>query len=260
MKDDPHCGGRRSYGEIKRTLVRAQRCLCAFCEMRIADGTDDAAIDARKDEQRVEHFHPKDDTAGPLNWALHWPNLWSVCLGGSKRPVAGTAVNPATYMEPLPENLSCDAFKDRQMREGRLPASPEGWVLAPDEVPAFPILFTFAPDGAPEPHAANCASVTLANNKHRDTLTMVAKTIEHLNLGCARLNRNRRIAKARLEKQIAQLRQRTPGAPARHVLTSLARRLFPQQLASPWPEFFTLIRWRLGATAEEQLRAIRFAV
>src|SRR4051794_17876168 len=98
MRNDPHHGGQQAYRDIKRTLVRAQRCLCAFCEMRIADGTDNAALDARKSEQRVEHFHPKDDTVRPPNWALHWPNLWTVCLGGSRRPLTGEAVDIQTYL------------------------------------------------------------------------------------------------------------------------------------------------------------------
>jgi hypothetical protein len=62
MRDDPHDGGQQAYRDIKRTVVRGQRCLCAFCETRIADGTHDDEIDRKRDTQRVEHFHPKDDT------------------------------------------------------------------------------------------------------------------------------------------------------------------------------------------------------
>jgi uncharacterized protein (TIGR02646 family) len=65
-----------------RTLVIGQRCLCTYCEIKIADGTSDAEIGAKTHEQRVEHFHPKDDVNLPPNWALHWPNLWAVCQGG----------------------------------------------------------------------------------------------------------------------------------------------------------------------------------
>jgi uncharacterized protein (TIGR02646 family) len=180
MRNDSLHGGQQAYLDVKRSLIRGQRCLCAYCEIRLADGLDDQAIDAKRHEQRVEHFHPKSDNSGPLNWALHWPNLWAVCLGGSDRPPAGVPADPLRFQEPLPANLSCDAFKEGQIERGRLPASPEAWILSPDEVPAFPILFQYAPSGMPEPHSANCAVTAIPNNHHADTAILVSKTIEHL--------------------------------------------------------------------------------
>lgn len=259
MRDDPFHGGQQAYRDVKRTLVKGQRCLCAYCEIHIAGGTTDRQIDARRHEQRVEHFHPKDDTTYPPNWGLHWPNLWAVCLGGSQRPPEGVPLDTRTYLPPLPENLSCDAFKDHQIKAGKLAASPEGWILAPSETPAFPPLFQFAPNGTPEPHVQNCAAITIQNNRHPNTQTLVAKTIEHLNLACPRLRRNRCIAKAQLEKQIEAARQRAPHVPAYETMLTIARRLFPQDADSRWIEFFTLARWRLGAPAEDHLRAIQYA-
>jgi uncharacterized protein (TIGR02646 family) len=259
MRDDPHHGGQQAYKDIKRTLVAGQRGLCAFCETRIADGMSDAEIAAKSREQGVEHFHPKDDVTRPPNWALHWPNLWAVCLGGSEAPPAGEPFDPRRYLPPLPDNLSCDSFKDHQIDAGRLPHDPEGWILAPHEVPAFPLLFRFAPDGRPEPHAENCASQVLPNNRYPDTITLVARTIEHLNLGCTRLNRNRSIARAQLEKRIETARKSSRGASGPQVMLRLARHLFSGDVHSPWPEFFTLVRWRLGEHAETQLHWISFA-
>ena len=259
MKNDPHHGGMQTYRDVKRTLVRGQRCLCAYCEIRIADGTTDAAIEATIHRQRVEHFHPKSDLNSPPNWALHWPNLWAVCLGGSQVPPGGIPSDPNQYLPPLPENLSCDAFKDIQIQSGKLPASPEGWILAPDEIPAFPLLFQFAPDGTPEPHLLNCAGVVPLNNHHGDTATLVTETIKHLNLGCLRLNRSRCIVKAQMEKQIKQARELAPGANPQSVMLILVRRLFRQDPSSPWPPFFTLLRWHLGSHAETHLQAIQFA-
>ena len=258
LRNDPFHGGQQAYLDIKQTLIKGQRGLCAYCEIKIADSLTPDDIHARRHEQRVEHFHPKEDRNGPVNWALHWSNLWVVCLGGSQAPPDGTPMDPSRYMPPLPENLSCDAFKDHQIKIGKLPANPEGWLLAPNEVVAFPLLFQYAPDGAPEPHATNCVLLILPNNRYSDTATLVDKTIEHLNLGCPRLNRSRRIAKAQLEKLIQQTRERAPGANPQTVLLGLARRLFSMHDDSLWPEFFSLIRWRLGEPAEAHLRSIRY--
>ncbi|MEA3308614.1 MAG: hypothetical protein U9Q70_03755, partial [Chloroflexota bacterium] len=161
MRDDPFDSGQQAYHDIKDTLVKGQRCLCAFCEISIAAGTDDESIHEKNHMQRVEHFHPKKDQNGAENWTLKWANVWAVCLGGSRKPPAGMPPDPRDYLPPLPENLSCDAFKDYQIKIGKLSENPEGWVLAPDEVPAFPPLFQFAPGGIPEPHVRNCATATL---------------------------------------------------------------------------------------------------
>jgi uncharacterized protein (TIGR02646 family) len=255
MRDDPFDGGQQAARDTKSTLVRGQRCLCAFCEVQIADDCSDAAISMRKAEQRVEHFHPKSDTARPPNWNLHWPNLWAVCLGGSKQDEE----LQEHVRFPLPENLSCDAFKDHQIATSILPQSPEGWILAPDEVPSSPLLFQYAPDGTPEPHPENCASTPIPNHHYADTAEFVAKTIENLNLGCFRLNEARRIVRAQLDKRIASARTSSPSAAPDEVLLALARRLFSSGIDSAWPQFFSLLRWRLGAAAERHLQDIHFA-
>lgn len=255
MRDDPFDGGQQAARDTKTTLVRGQRCLCAFCEVPIANDCTDAAIGQKKAEQRVEHFHPKSDPARPPNWNLHWANLWAVCLGGSKQD------NDAqeNVLFPLPANLSCDAFKDHQIATGALAALPEGWVIAPDEVPASPLLFRYAPDGTPEPHPENCAASIIPNHHYADTTEFVAKTIEHLNLGCFRLNEARRIVRAQLEKRIESARRGSPGAAPDDVLLVLARRLFSSNSDSPWPQFFSLLRWKLGPAAERHLQDIQFA-
>jgi uncharacterized protein (TIGR02646 family) len=254
MRNDPFYGGQEAYREIKSTLVRGQRCLCAYCEFKIADGMDEESIAESNYKQRVEHFHPKHDRTGSVNWALEWSNLWAVCQGGSQE----TPGNTAAYLPPLPENLSCDAFKDHQIREGRLSENPEGWILDPDEIPAFPLLFGFSPEGVPEPNLENCETVVLTKNNHSDTATMVSETIKHLNLGCTRLSEARRIVKAQLEKQIGMARKKSPGVAPQEVLFLLAQRLFSSNTDSPWSHFFSLIRWRLGDVAEQHLRSIGY--
>ena len=254
MKDDPFHSGMAAYRDTKTTLVRGQRCLCGFCEQRIADGTTDDEIAARRSEQRVEHFHPKADRQRPPNWALHWPNLWAVCTGGDDWPPAGEPLDPDRHIHPLIENLSCDAYKGRQIEKNLLPNPPEGWILAPDQVPPFPLIFEFASDGTPLPHATNCQNVNIPGNQYADTATLVAETIKHLNLGCTRLKRMRSIVRAQLEKQIEMQRKMNPGRSANEVMLDLARRLFSQSPNSPWPAFFTLIRWRLRHSAEIRLQ------
>jgi len=256
---NPFDEGQQTYADIKHTMIRGQRCLCAFCERRIAEGMDDASLDSHNHRQRVEHFHPKEDHSDAENWALRWDNMWAVCLGGSQAPPEGMPFDSRDYLPPLPENLSCDAFKDHQIRIHKLPCDPEGWLLSPNEIPAFPLLFEFTSDGAPKPHAQNCATVMMPNNRYIDTERLVKKTIEHLNLGCARLNRNRAIARAQLEKRIQQVREQSHGIDSQTVMLNLARRVFSQNENTPWPEFFSLIRWRLGDAAEARLQEIDYA-
>lgn len=254
MKNDPHDGGIQAARDAKLALVRSQRCLCAFCESSLSSNCSDEAINERKSKQRVEHFHPKSDRNRPPNWNLHWPNLWAVCLGGSDQ----SDDEKESGIFPLPQNLSCDSFKDYQIETGNLSKEPEGWLLAPDEVPAFPLIIKYSPDGLPEPHRENCERITFPNNKYLSSCELVAKTIEHLNLGCFRLAEKRRIAKAQLEKRIQMARSASPGAQPEEVMLGLARRLFAEDSESSWPEFFSLLRWRLGAPAEQHLNAIGY--
>lgn len=254
MRDDPFNDGQQAARDTKTTLVRGQRCLCAFCEIQLAKDCSDAAIASRKSEQRVEHFHPKSDTTRPPNWNLQWDNLWAVCLGGSKQD--NEAQENVRF--PLPANLSCDAYKEHQIENGLLQKQPEGWVLAPDNLPAFPLLFQYAPDGTPEPHCENCAATTIPNHHYATTAEFVAKTIEHLNLGCFRLNAERCIAQAELQKRIRSARNASAHMQPEEVLLILARRLFSPNSDSSWPQFFSLLRSRLGPVAEQHLRAISF--
>lgn len=253
MRDDAYHDGIRSAQETKTVLVQGQRCLCVFCEISLADDCSTETIQARRTEQRVEHFHPK-SSERPPNWDLLWSNLWAVCLGGSRQ----TDKERTSGMHPLPNNLSCDAFKEHQQTTGQLPLDASGWILAPDEVPAFPRIFDFSPTGAPEPNRENCDSISFLPNQYLTSRELVEKTIEHLNLGCFRLTEKRRIAKARLEKRIELVRKNSPGSSGSDVMRHLARTLFSAASDTPWPEFFTLVRWRLGDVCEDHLKSIGY--
>lgn len=67
MRDDPHNCGKTAYAEIKASLLRSQRGLCAYCEMDLG---------VNSSQQRVEHYHSKSDLTDQKNWALDWSNLW----------------------------------------------------------------------------------------------------------------------------------------------------------------------------------------
>lgn len=253
MRNDSIHNGRSAAQEIKITLIQGQRCLCAFCECLLAADCSDESIMIHKASQRVEHLRPK-SSARPPNWDLLWTNLWAVCMGGS----AQTDEVRNTGLLPLPDNLSCDAYKDHQQQHGRLPADPTGRILAPNDVPAFPRLFAFSPAGVPEPDLKNCEEITIPSNQYLTTRELVARTIEHLNLGCFRLAERRRIARAQLEKRIEQTRKQNPGISAAVAMELLVRKLFSMDTNKAWPEFFTLIRWRLGTLAEDHLRSIHY--
>lgn len=253
MRDDAHHDGMQAYRDVKTTLVRTQRALCAYCERHIAPGMSDNELDQSKSRQRVEHFHPKSDTSGAVNWALLWGNMWAVCLGGGEKPPEGIAPNSADYLPPLPQNLSCDSYKDRQIATGALSASPEGWILSPGEVPSFPRLVRYTSDGTVEPDPTICANHQVQGNRHADTQTLVTETIRHLNLCCHRLMAVRHVALRTLENLIAKRREANPQADPHTVLREIATRLFSPNVERPWPELFTMIRWRLGQAAEEVL-------
>ena len=122
----------------------------------------------------------------------------------------------------------------------------------------FPLLFEYASDGTPQPDASNCANTSILGHHYANTQELVAKTIEHLNLGCYRLNEQRRLVRARIEKMIEFARENSAGVKSANVRLGLARRLFSSNANSPWPQFFSLLRWRLGQAAEQHLKAIDY--
>ena len=93
MGHDVHHRGQHAYADIKSDLVQAQRGLCVYCESYISSGlTDDEVVGARS-RQRVEHFHPKSDTTGIVNWViLHWPDPLGGLPGRVPEAARGRAV------------------------------------------------------------------------------------------------------------------------------------------------------------------------
>jgi len=232
--------GRVAYEAVRRQLLEGQGGLCGFCELGLHDH------DPLK--CRVEHFHPKSDTSTPHNWALDWQNVIVVCMGGSQR-----YLGPPHTLEPLPENLSCDAHKDQMIKAGRLTEQCEGWIVAPVDIPHCPCLFFLEKStGRLEPDELACANVTFPDNRHASTEALVLHTITMLNLNCTRLCEARKRILWHIERSKKKLRD--SGAHPDEALQALSERYFRQR----WPAFFTTIRFCLGPAAEKYLADVEF--
>jgi len=236
MRDDALDGGQQAYADIRTHTHQDQGGLCAYCEIDIRDNN--------SLKSRIEHFHPKSDTSDPaLNWALDWANMLAVCAGGSYR--YGTA--PHT-LEPLDENLSCDAHKDRLIQQGRLADACEGWVLDPSRLPRWPVSL-FALDkltGMLRANETRCREFDpWPGNHHADMAALVENSIAVLNLNCVRL----REARLRVIRDVERnkKRQRDQGFGPHDGLKNLAAHYFRLR----WPGFFTTLYLCLGPAADE---------
>jgi uncharacterized protein (TIGR02646 family) len=198
-------------------------------------------MDLSDDNRQIAHFHPKGDNASGHNWALDWANLWFACKGGTQTWMQ----DEDKYLPTISDNSSCDERKGGLILDGH--------ILAPNEVPAYPRIFGYERgldrlDIQPDEDA--CADAGLDPAKVRNT-------INKLNLNCKRLARARHKELKGLEQAIAILIESGVDDP-RAVWQELVRRRFCGNDDRIWPRFFTLIRWRLGQSAEDYLRGIQF--
>lgn len=241
LRKDPMDGGMQAYDDIRSEATLSQGGLCAYCEIDIRDN--------EPLKSRVEHFHAKSHKGTPTNWALYWPNMLAVCAGGSYRYGAA----PHT-LEPIKNNLSCDAYKDRLIQDKKLPEACEGWVIDPLLLPATPSLFAInKTTGELRADDAACANATAwPNNQHVDVKALVEHTIAVLNLNCVRLCDARRLVIYDIERQ--KKKQRLAGQSAQQGLSLLAKRY----LGKPWPGFFTTICLCLGAAADSYLQQVQY--
>ena len=241
MRNDALHQGRQAYMDCRSTVILDQKGLCAFCEIDIRDN------DPLK--CRVEHFHAKSDHDSAHNWALDWNNMIGVCNGGSYKYLHADGF----YLEPLSENLSCDAHKDRKIQKNELPEQCEGWILNPLQIALFPCLFQLMKSsGELKPNSVTCATVNISENQHQTTEQLVEHTIIMLNLNCDRLTKERLKVLYDIERN--KKHQRQAGYDAQQGLSNLVERYFRIQ----WPGFFTTIRLCLGDVAEAYLRDIQF--
>jgi uncharacterized protein (TIGR02646 family) len=217
------------YTIIRNTTRRDQGSLCAYCEMRLD-----------QNNEQISHFHPKSDTSDSHDWTFEWGNLWLACKGGSQNWLP----SPQHYLPPLPDNLSCDEYKGAKILDGT--------VFAPHELPTFPRIFRYEQlADRIEIHVdeEECSKTGIDKQK-------VQQTIDEFNLNCTRLANTRLALHRQLEKAVTKLREH--GVDPRVGFANLARAHLSKDVDGNWPQFFTLIRWRLRGAAEEYLESIGY--
>ena len=123
-------------------------------------------------------------------------------LGGAQRHQ-----QPPYALEPLRENLSCDAHKDQIIQSGKLDEQCDGWIINPLELPAFPCLF-FLEKSTDRllPDEPVCAGLDMPGNQHPNTQHLVQHTIDMLNLNCNRLYEARKQIIWNIERNKKDLR------------------------------------------------------
>lgn len=226
--------GSEDYKNIRRIVLKDQGGLCGYCEKKI----DSLA----EHHQRIEHYHSKSDTQGSHNWALDWENIFAVCIGGNN-------TDPTLY--PLPDNLSCDSYKDHLIGKGRLAKACEGYYLNPLQVVSTASLFTFdKATGRLGVDVDACQLLAGSQNQYETVEKLVIKTIDILNLNCYRLCDDRLKVLREWNQQISKARQVNNI----HIHQQLAQRWF----SKPWPSFFTTRRILLGSHAENYLKSINY--
>jgi uncharacterized protein (TIGR02646 family) len=239
QKDEPNATwdklkaeGRAVYDVLCEMLQTDQAGLCAYCEL---------VATKEANTLQVEHIVAKSYQDSTRNWALHWPNMLAVCPGGSR-----WAGEQYRYLEPLPDNLSCDQYKNHRVNTGSLSQDSRGFVVNPLDLPAFPPLVAVLHDGRMIPNPDACASVEIRPNAYSSTEELIARSIEHLNLNCVRLRLARLTAAKNVSGELRKVR---------------AESLCPKYLSlrnGRRRQFFTVYRCRLGKAAEAYLAASGF--
>lgn len=209
------------YAQIRRQLFTDQQSLCAYCEIRMIMDEDDLA----SSDFRVEHFHPKSPHAPPPNYAAMWSNLLGCCHGGSQKAVTAQG----RFTAP---DLSCDALKGDQ--------NLVGVILDPTiDIDGTDSIFKFSTDG----------SVSVSDVCPGSLSVAAGQTINLLGLDTVRLRRLRRAAVEAVLEAISTLSD--DGVE----LEQACEVAFPSDVP---PEFYSCIRYILGAAAEQRLRSLNY--
>ena len=210
------------HGAPKRELVAAltlrQRGLCCYCE-----------IGLRPDETQIEHVVPRSDPKDGLSLTLDPSNLLACCKGGTDRNFKDDTLqpDPARYLPPVPENISCGQAKDNQ----------QGPPLSdPRNLPDVPSPFVVRQDGRIEPDLEACNAVGVSVSDAKETIRILGLDSQRL--------RNQR---TKIWAELAKL----PTEPA--ILVAAAQQsLRPQATGALFP-WFTTRRSFFGPLSEALL-------
>jgi uncharacterized protein (TIGR02646 family) len=210
------------YSNLKtRIFDTDQGELCAYCETK--------ADSSNPTKRRVEHIHNKSPHLQPPNthnWALDWNNVIGVCVGGNDS-------DKATH--PLPQNLSCDSYKEHKNIS-------HNDILNPLNIQANPSLFGF--------DKSNGKLIVNESIEDGALKELVQKTIDNLNLNCDRLCTNRLKIFTEYNQELKK---------ARVTNNTKVFEILPQKwFSKKWPSFFTTRRILLGDHAENYLQGINY--
>lgn len=227
--------GNSAYKELMLNLQKRQHGLCAYCE-----------IDLKENDRQIEHFHPKSDKEGGVEWAFLPSNFLAACKGGDYRH----AQDPSRYLAPDPkkrpkeDNRSCGAFHGNdELQDGQHPA----------QLPAMPsifvVVFTVAlgevdAQAIIKVDADACDGAAISHDQAEATLRT-------LNLNCTRLKNARSEVWKKLEED--RLRLWEEGKNDDEALSELASLYLRPDDSGKLLPFFTTRRSFFGEYAEELL-------
>ncbi|QLK46738.1 TIGR02646 family protein [Vibrio owensii] len=226
--------GKQPNIDVRKALLNEQKGLCVYCEIDLKDGEGNAINDFR-----VEHFYPEnpiedDKRNDNVNYALHWPNMFGCCTGGSVRSVVDSAIR---YTNP---DFSCDVDKGNKDWTDRL--------LNPlVDIPAFPPIFEFNEDG----------NIGVKSDCPQEIKDKAEHSVHLLKLDSDRLIKFRKSIVDKLREQLDELVNSGPME-LDDAMELLAESHLSEDSLGNYQAFFSTIRWYLGMDAEKHLTNIGY--
>ena len=150
--------------ELTEALSRAQRGLCAYCEIRL-----------HPDESQIDHVVPKGGPDKDEARATDETNMLACCKGGTDRNFADDTkwADPTRFKPPVEDNMSCGSRKGERL------------TLDPRSLTALPPLYRVNQDGQIEVVANNCVLTGISTS-------YAEKAIQDLGLRAERLRQARK--------------------------------------------------------------------
>ena len=212
-----------SYETLKDKICSQQGNVCAYCEEQLPQ--------EKPSQQRIEHFHPKEDKSSRHNWAFDWMNMLVTCHGGSRKN------------SQQPTVLHCDASKEQNVTA----TTCDGYLLNPLTMPSECLFTLNRVTGELQPNEDTCKNTTIPNNHYGSVVELVKETIRILNLNCDRLNEKRKKVIKEFEKERTEMRRNPKTCSS--IRDTIAKKWF----MSKTPSFFTTRRILLGKYAEQYI-------